>query len=109
MTTTAGPSRPEDAFLATYGEEQIDLLCVHYKDAIIDGDSRVFDPEGAKAQWREFRTAQLWNMRHMNWRDMWEQLLADEALCSKYPDLFFSLDVRACVHAWQRLLRAGVF
>jgi hypothetical protein len=28
-------------------------------------------------------------MRHMNWRDMWEQLLADEALCSKYPDLFF--------------------
>ena len=89
MTTTAGPSRPEDAFLATYGEEQIDLLCIHYKDAITDGDSRVFDPEGAKAQWREFRTAQLWNMRHMNWRDMWEQLLADEALCSKYPDLFF--------------------
>ena len=75
--------------LATYGDTQIRLLAEHYKDAIIDGDSRVFDKEAAIDEWNRFRTDELWKRRHMEWRPMWEELLVEEELCARYSNLFF--------------------
>ena len=68
------------SLVAAYGDEQIELLAEFYgkKGAIIDGNSRVFDGEAAIDQWRKFRTAELWNKRHMEWRPMCKELLLDE-------------------------------
>lgn len=38
----------------------------------------MFDGEAAIDQWRKFRTAELWNKRHMEWRPMCKELLLDE-------------------------------
>ena len=75
--------------LATYGDAQIGLLAAHYKGAIIDGDSRVFDEEAVITEWRSFRTNELWNERESEWRPQWKALLSDPAKCAKYPNLFF--------------------
>ena len=70
----------KEASLASYGDEQIERLADFYgaKGAIIDGDSRVFDGGAVIDQWRTFRTGELWNKRHMEWRPMCKELLLDE-------------------------------
>ena len=69
------------------------MRCWHIGEnkAIIDGYTRVFDKEDLIDEWHNFRTDELWPRRHMSWRPMCKELLLDESIQEKYPNICFLL------------------